>query len=142
MTTDEARELQRAWQEVLLVAGEGDWERFARLRDIFERAYAAGCDRKQPVTLVAVAASPLTGPIPPCDSSRPTIRLSPNDVFISRHDPNVDVSPVGPAIFMHIIGGTRRGPIWLPIHVFLFDDKGHAVQGAIAANGDWSSLPF
>jgi hypothetical protein len=142
MTEAERQNLQERWKRVLLIAGvPGENESYARLRAIFEKAYDAVCDRNQPVTLVAVAASPFTGTIsPPSDPSRPTVWLLPNDVLILRHDPMT--SPVGPGMFLNIIGGTTRGPIGLPIHVFLFDDKGRTVQGEIDADGNWVPLPF
>jgi hypothetical protein len=130
MTNDEAQKMEQAWREVLLVKDAGEQELFTKLRDLFERAYTAGCERNRPVTLVAVAAST-------------TARIShPSDALILRHDPTVSVSPVGWEIFKNMIGGTRGGLIRLPIHVFLFGDRAHAVQGVIDTNGNWATLPF
>jgi hypothetical protein len=130
LTNDEAQQLQQAWREILLAAGETDSKVFAKLRDLFERAYDAGCDRNRPVTLVVVAASATTG-VP-----------RPSDVLILRHNPLESPSPVGWEMFKNLIGGTMQGPIRPPVHVFLFDDRGNAVQGEIDANGNWVSLPF
>lgn len=135
MTEEKRRNLQERWKGVL---------GHQRLRELFVRAYSARFDHvrfdpAKPVTLVAVAASTLMGPIAaPTDSAHPTVRISPNDILIVRQ-PAMDV-PEGPTVFMNIIGGTASGPIGLPLHIFLFGDRGHALQGQIDGDGNWASL--
>jgi hypothetical protein len=132
LTEEERRNLQEAWKMALSPA---------LVRDLFVRAYGAGCDSANPVTLVAVAASTLMPPIPaPSDRAHPTERILRNDVLILRL-PAMDF-PEGPTIYMYIIGGTAIGLISLPMRVFLFGEEGYALQGELDVNGNWAPLPY
>jgi hypothetical protein len=130
MTDDQIRAIREAWKDVLLlVPGETEEERWVRLKYVLDKAETeGGCDKKRPWHLIAVAVE---------NAFRPT-----NTLVMCFEPSSFAHLPLPPKeILVHgIKGGTSKGPVGLPIQVFVHDDCGHTWQRELDKDGNWKLL--